>query len=371
MLHILRASLAYSKDKFGSEWSPDCLLDMANQSAYDVLTNPKIRHVKLYLDRTDAFDEEIRSAEGSSRGERSVAKHYTVEDEVEHVYNILEKLIDHQAMAEQQPGFEINVWPRRQLEGWDFNDLITGGDPFFGRVADLHALGKGWVDFTRTIRAVTLLGRGFGELIKPQFTTAPLCHRWSSLPSRRYYLAALVSDLKEIMERHGNPASNPRELCHNVTLNMNDAIFDPCPCTQGKDECRDAVQTLFPMNFFIRKFKPKSQIALEDGGAVIFGHNMDLHWQWRDSGDPVKGNPPRPDIDSGIGSSINSSSSQSPSESNISAAGSNVQPPDSRETPRRRLMKKSKHRYLSELFGRSTKKPGPNMPDHHSPSPPP
>ena len=48
----------------------------------------------------------------------------------------------------------MKVHARRRLEGWDFKDLASGEDPIYPHVTTLHALGKGWVDFLRSIQAI-------------------------------------------------------------------------------------------------------------------------------------------------------------------------------------------------------------------------
>ncbi|KAL7628657.1 hypothetical protein AAE478_000172 [Parahypoxylon ruwenzoriense] len=324
LLHILRASLNHSEHKFKSAWllDPNSLGDIAgssqSESALKVLTDQRNRDLKLYLDKSEVYDEEeMRDGQASSIVSRRQTRYYRLEDRIEHIYNILEKLIDHQTDAERRSGLQINPWPRRQLEGWDFKDLVTGGDPFFPRVATLDTTGKGWVGFARAIHAVTLLGRDFGELIQPRLERISVCPRWSLLPSKGYYLAASVSDLQDIMRDNDCSHSNPRQLCDNIVWHIKQSTFDPCPCrgvTDGKHH--DPVQVLFPLSF-LQKLKKKPHVELKDQGAVIFGYSMNLRWYYQDSGDPVKGDPPqeldvtvatRTPEDSGIGSSIDSDS---------------------------------------------------------------
>ena len=344
LLHLLRASLEHSKRKFKSAF----LLDPNNLPDADDFTNPesvlrvlideKNRDLRLYVDKSEVFEEETTDEGGlRSRIEsKRLTRYYRLEDRIEHIYNILEKLIDHKTDVERKSGLQINLRPRRQLEGWDFRDLVMDGDPFFTRVAIVQSIGKGWVDFTRAIHAVALFGRGFGDLIRPKRTAANNCSRWSSLPTGRYYLAACISDLKEIIEKEGDPTSNPMHLCDSILWYMKNATFQPCPCTSDStSKHHDPVQALFPSKFetMLRK---KSQINLKDRGAVIFGHNKNLHWHWRDSGDPVKGDPPEgvedvaaPTSDSGLGSSIGSSTSPIDSRSGSSASET---PPSSQLT---------------------------------------
>ncbi|KAF2969785.1 hypothetical protein GQX73_g3778 [Xylaria multiplex] len=337
LLHILRASLEHSKRKFQSAWllDPSALKDPDDPSRPDaslqVLINENNRNLTLYMDKTEVYEENVRDGATTTSTSRRQTRHYRLEDRIEHIYNILEKLIDHQTDVERRSGLQIKIRPRRQLEGWDFKDLVNDGDPIFPRATTLPTIGKGWVDFIRALHAVTLFGSGFGELIQPRHTGESICDRWSLLPKDRYYLATCVSNLLEIMEEDGDAASTPRRLCDNVVWHMKQATFDPCPCTKDeKGSHRDPVQGLFPSKFTGRLGK-KPQVDLKGTGAVIFGHNTKLHWYWGDTGDPVKGDPPPETCDgsldffedSGIGSSLGSSRFLSASDP--SSAGSQTQ----------------------------------------------
>lgn len=370
LLHLLRASLEHSKRKLQSAFclDPKDLVDAMDptqpESAMEVLTSQRNRELRLYKDKSDVYDEEtVHGGEGARSAANVVTtrviRYYRVEDRVEHLYNTMEKLIDHQTDVERKSGLQINPRPRRQLEGWEFKDLVADGDPFFPRVSTLHAMGKGWVDFIRAIHAVTLVGRGFGELIQPkpqqQTRSTTACPRWRQLPTGRYYLAACLSDIKDIVDNDGDVTSNPMRLCENVLWHMKQAAFQPCPCTRDdiSSKHHDPVQALFPSKFssMLRK---KPQMRLQDRGAVIFGHNVNLHWHWKDSGDPVKGDPPQElednvavgslsSYDSGLGSSLQSSlesslassSTGSPTDHALSSTRSSATetPPSRQDTP--------------------------------------
>ena len=185
LLHLLRASLEHdSTDKFKSvflfkrEKMQEASELHKAHAAIDVLLNAKNRDLKIYPKNNG---------------------YLRLEDRVEHFYDILEQIIDYQASVAEQS----SVRARKHLEGWDFKDLATDRDPIYPRVATLKAFGKGWVDFTRSIHAITLFGRGFGEIIYPT-NTSNLCAHWAKLPKGRYYLAVCVSDLKEIMDMDGD-----------------------------------------------------------------------------------------------------------------------------------------------------------------------
>ncbi|KAL6849042.1 hypothetical protein ACO1O0_008572 [Amphichorda felina] len=188
LLHIVRASLAHdSSDKFQSaflfksEDLKESTTPFLADSAIDVLINPENLGLKLYPEK-DGY--------------------LLLESRIDHFYNILEKLIDHQTDIAGDCGGNLSGNPRSHLEGWDFEDLATNRDPLYPRVAILEAAGKGWVDFARAIHAVTLVGRCFGEIIRP--TNADMCEYWAELPKQKYYIASCFSDLREVVKEHGS-----------------------------------------------------------------------------------------------------------------------------------------------------------------------
>lgn len=332
LLHLLRSSLEHSSRKFKTVFrlDPQDVSDADDptnpRAALEVLLNRKNRDAILYEDRTDIFEEQTIDSFGQCRIEtKRVTKYYRVEDRIEHIYNILEKLIDHQASIEKKDGKQFKCRPRRELFGWDFRDLVTNSGPLVSQVAVLQAMGKGWVDFTRQIESVTLFGRGFGDLIRPKQSTLNKCSIWSSLPSGKYYLAACVSDLKDMMEDNDDTTSSPMRLCKSVLWHVKQEAFQMCPCTAASAAAsthhHDPVQVLFPKTFE-KRLRKKSQINLSDRGAVIFGKNRHIHWRWRDSASPERGDPLKvtnrtavsPD-DSGLGSSLGLSSSPTDSAS--------------------------------------------------------
>ena len=207
---------------------------------------------------------------------------------------------------------------RRQLEGFEFMDVASDEDPLRPRVVTLTSSGAGWVDFARHLHAITLFGRGFGELYK---TSMSICQPWTEVPKGLDYLTACTEDLKGILKIQGDTKKNPWLLVDKIHWHNPDTIFGPCK-SRGKNKtkkCCDRVQVLLPTSIpslWARDYKSPS--PLEDGGAVIFGHNRMLPLRWGDSGNPEQDDAPDsnehlavPSVatDSGLGSSISSSSS--------------------------------------------------------------
>lgn len=54
-----------------------------------------------------------------------------------------------------------NEAPRSQLEGWDFQAVASERDVIVSHAAHIDTVRKGWINFTRSIRAITLFGRHF------------------------------------------------------------------------------------------------------------------------------------------------------------------------------------------------------------------
>ncbi|KAG5827097.1 hypothetical protein H9Q74_002807 [Fusarium xylarioides] len=274
LLHALRASLEYgSKGRFRSallcksedlEESPT---PFTADSAVDVLINPKNRNLKLYH-------------EGDG--------YLFLESLIERFYNVLEKLIDHQIDIAGEGGRNLIDKPRRYLEGWDFEDLAKKQDPLYPCVATLNAAGKGWVDFTRAIHAVTLIGRGFGDMIRP--AGANFCEYWAELPKRQYYIASCLSDLAEVMREHVICGDNHVRLSDNLIWHTPTTVFTSCQCkgALGGDHC-DPVQTFFPLPLSTRLLPRKHPVQREANGAVIFGYSSCFSWVWGDTGHPREG----------------------------------------------------------------------------------
>ncbi|KAH8803410.1 hypothetical protein F5884DRAFT_683898 [Xylogone sp. PMI_703] len=286
LLHLLRASLHYdSSDPFSSvfrfkrEDMQEAHVQYTAHSAISVLLNHTNMELEIYPEKKG---------------------HIRFKDRVEHFYDVLDKIITHQDIVARQGHESSKSRPRKYLEGWDFRDLARIRDPIYPRMVRLQAIGKGWVDFTRAINAVTLFGNGFGEIFRPADTNN-LCAHWTNLPKERYYLAACVSDLKNIIVTDGIGKANPITRDKKIIWHDPDEAFEPCLCMGRREEHSDFVQVLLPSKFGKSlKLNPLkiNQILQKGCGAVIFGHNKKFGWFWKDTGDPEEGETPLPSEES-------------------------------------------------------------------------
>ncbi|KAG5654894.1 hypothetical protein KAF25_005851 [Fusarium avenaceum] len=299
LLHVVRASLVYdSTDKFRSAFlfksgdlreSPK---PFTPDSAIDMLIDSKNLRLNLYPEKDG---------------------HIVFKDRVDQFYNLLEKMLDHQTDITRHNGGSLMGKPRKFLEGWDFKDLATSRDPLHPRVASIHAAGKGWVDLMRALHAVTLIGRDFGEILRP--VNANVCRYWATLPKQRWLISSCVSDLESVVRDN--------RVCNDEHAHLSDELIWHTPTTSMACQCvakdhTDPIQTIVPSALSYKIHPRECPLNLEGNGAVVFGRNQGFPLVWGDTGHPLLGPPqgqafkptPDDDRDSGIGRSFASSRSE-------------------------------------------------------------
>ncbi|KAL3475573.1 hypothetical protein BJX99DRAFT_271076 [Aspergillus californicus] len=306
LLHLLRASLEFNKTDdlaFAFLLGPGKLQEATNpnsaSAAIEVLMNPENLNLELYDD--------------SERGDSYADGKYRVRDRVNDLYETLDQIVDYQTLIAGEGGEGLKFAPRKDLEGWDFKDISTTEDPIYPCLAKLKTIGKGWVDLTRAIQAVSLFGRGFGSLIDP-IEKGDTCIHWQALPSNKYYLAARMEDISRIMDRLGHPRMNPPRLTKSIVwYPVSKEHSMKCDCSNDiRKHCQLSHMT-WPLHMS-QKLPQSPRSAFGGTAAVVFGHNTNTGWIWNDVGDPEKGEPSLSEeesddndpVDSGIGSSAQS-----------------------------------------------------------------
>jgi nucleoside phosphorylase len=299
LLHLLRMSLETNKTDslksrfvFRAEAMKGSTEPIPSDFATDVLSNPINLNLEIHMDEDGVIIPQTSSETLFPRRVfQSSGKHLRLKHRIERLYNLLEKMIDHQVGMSGQNGKLLRCRPRQVLEGWDFLDLATNEDPITPRVYKLRTRGKGWVDFTRAIHAITLFGVGFGEIFQP-VCESDSCSYWSTLPHGKYYLAAGIADLSRIMKRRGNHRVHPMRLTDYISWNFENTAFEPCQCRgQQQSKHSNLAHNLLPSSPS-REIPNHDPVKLPEQGAVAFGHNDDSGFIWNDYGDPEQGNLP-------------------------------------------------------------------------------
>ncbi|KAF5561822.1 Pfs domain-containing protein [Fusarium phyllophilum] len=245
--------------------------------------------------------------------------HTTVGDKIKELCSIFEYFVDLQSHSKTTG--RLRGKSRKYLEGWDFEDVVSNFRTFHARQTTLEMLGKEWVDFIRAINAVTLFGQGFGEIIRPHKT----CREWATLPTGKYYIATLISDLHKVLKEHGYCGDGHLRIGDDLIWHSATPGSEFCKCKELGQQMRrrhrcEPVQICFPLNLAESLNSRKNKMPDSNEGALIWGHNSQFPWFWDDIGNPKK----RQDIealysprtieksitlssDSGIGSSMSRS----------------------------------------------------------------
>ncbi|CAG8962109.1 hypothetical protein HYFRA_00005152 [Hymenoscyphus fraxineus] len=297
LLHLVRASLEGHRTDNSSEF----LLFKQDQmhrefevghtpnSAYRVLAHSGNKKIRIWEDESEDYDE---VGDDGERIRRRKTKYYCFEDLVKDRCAILEQAMEYQRLALEKSGINIKVRFRKHLEGWEFSELAKQQDST-ARVATLQAGGYGWVDFVHSIGAITLLGRGFGNIIQP-IEVDRMCPNWRQLPAKKYYLGATVTDLMKIAKNFSRTDDNSIKVSDDLYWHCPGDMIAWCGCqkkTTGQalrnmfniHHHHDPVQVICPEKWYSRLTicKPKE---LKDDGAVVFGHSINWPYRWKLSG---------------------------------------------------------------------------------------
>lgn len=338
LLHLVRASLKHDQeDPFNSLFLySDAMLQEGSRSgsgksaSISVLTNKQNISLPLYAKPETTKEEVIVTGEGTRSSFLSKTQvSYNFRERVENICDVLEQIIAHQtdASTEDGVGFRIKCTMRRQLEGFDFMDVATDEDPIWPRITTLKTTGRGWVDFSRAIHAITLFGSGFGDLFRPASgagSGCKLCQYGSEMPKGQDYLAVCVPEIRDILQKRGNTASNPWRLVDDIYWHIPDKMFDPCKCSPLSLAKHDRVQVLVPSTFhniWGRCLKNPANLDGASQGAILVGHSRRFPLLWKDHGPPDEGQ-----LDQGLEEDMETSSFHDsgigiPSGSSSSSAG--------------------------------------------------
>lgn len=348
VLHIFRAGVRHDKDDpdlqrtfiFNEEDMVEAEDPYSGSSAaFEVLSNFD-HNLELPLYRKPREVKEEQTMKLGVKTEvaiKSTSSSVCFKDRISKICNVLTDLMAHQddVSAENGVAFRLRSTPRAQLEGFDFMDIATGQGTLRPRVQTLHHKGRGWTDFTRAIHAVTLFGKGFGELLEPapqpqSRGACKACHWNGYVPQGHDYLAAGTYELSRIIQREGDRSVRPWQLVDKIYWFTPEKAFEPCCCTRKHQH--DRVQVLLPPK--LKRRDTRTPGSMPPNGAVIFGHSKKYPLRWPATGDPGEGEPVR-DIAEGLVSLLhNSGLGASPGSSSRGAEGADSSSRDASWTAR-------------------------------------
>ena len=268
LIHLTRAQLGlelYRESSFDLDSFPHTDPELGSAAAVEALMSIGDKNPVIFED-PPSFGQST-----------STVIKWGVKDLVLENWQILEQIQDHQTEL-SAPGMPIRLSPRDRLEGFGFMDIITGCRSIRPRVAGLKMTGTGWVDFTREIAAITLMARGFGEMIKPSPGSNKLCATWETVPKGKDYLVVRMNHLREICEEFGELRSSPLQVVQGLYWHPTTSLFGDCKVKSrhGTTKCliqNDCVQEFHSRCFaWMGTLKPPFEGDL--AGAVIFGFSV-------------------------------------------------------------------------------------------------
>lgn len=303
LLHLVRASLRH--DKEFSDLADECLFDplklqedpepLSPKAAINFLRSRHNLEQPIFPDPDDIRTEQATSATQTVETEYRTSSKVRLKDRVNSIIYALEQLIDHQANVDvYASGVPLRLTPRGKLEGYRFMDVATGR-ALSPRVISLDVFsgaGKSWVDFTRSIKAVTLFGDGFGELLEPMAPEngeSNMCDHWKTLPKDKDHLAVAAHDLVKIFRQEGSVAHIPLQLAAGIFWEPT-ALFEACACKGKRWRACNHAQALLPKTLLKtaqRRPAPPLQSLIGDKAAVVFGSSSIFPFSWPDRGDPT------------------------------------------------------------------------------------
>lgn len=291
VLHISRTQLTH--DSSPHSGSPALNLEdfhhahsgSGADAAVDALLDESNMLLEISFDPPEIVIEETTKEDGSTSKEiKKTVKKLLFHELVQRNLSLFEKLHDYQKLLMESDGKDFRRIDREKLEGWDFLEIASGESSLKPRFEILTASGRSWVDFTREIHTINLLGRGFGSLIQPSEDGITLCEGWKQVPKGKDYLATCVSTVDEICRRHGNSQAEPFRLANGIHWHKPHLLFEECCCVPGASTC-DRVQVLLPpFSTRIRRPEPFA----EGRGGVIFGRSRAFTWTYPNQGTPVR-----------------------------------------------------------------------------------
>jgi hypothetical protein len=235
----------------------------------------------------DNIDQPVYVKEQERLPDGGVFKRFsTFGERVSEIMHSLEILIDRQCYLGTQGGIKITqrVDRRKSVSGFDVLDVIKPLGPVGSRVKTFDSWGDGWPDFLPIIGALTLFGKGFGDLIRPD-GSAPSCPAWTQVPTGEDYMASSVSTLKYIYEErlprlHSGQGSSQMAAKLLWVSRPDMHPFQRCKCLSSSTFKRNE-QHSSPAQLFVSPKSlsfPKGAVRIDldtlvDTGAVVFANH--------------------------------------------------------------------------------------------------
>lgn len=271
LLHIVRAQLTrtpiskcsffklsdfhHPKASDGEDAAMNCLLDERN------LPLSLLREDESFVEGQNKTD---------SQAVPETKRVWTFKDAVSQALNTLHQIHDRQEQVSSDLvslSFQTNM-----LEGFEFMDIVDSASTIKPRAQNLSN-GKAWLGFAKKIKAITLFGKGLGDLLTSHENPVALCCK--TVPIGQEYLTVPISVLRAIREhsrREGEVDGESSKIAQGYCWSASEDSFADCisSCRRsgGKwlQSFERSVSSTHPENALGSQNLEKNR-----QGAVVFG----------------------------------------------------------------------------------------------------
>lgn len=235
--------------------------------AYTVLVDRSNRKQPLFIHRQDA---------GASPHDSDLEpEDETFGDLALKTWQRLELLHDRALHPREEDSIQLTL-KRRELIGFELNDLVEGKTTFPPKAIQLLGGTSHWLQVGAKLGAINLFARNLGSLIRAKESHPHPTHH-ALLPHHSDFLATTMAVLKELVRDRINHTDHSVELADGLFWSYPSGHFDQCTC--GANLTRSCTKTVLQLDSKARTGRNGGLIEVHPiferfpCGALVFGHS--------------------------------------------------------------------------------------------------
>ena len=255
------------------------LLSAIGVMLHVIQTKWHLKHYDVAGKRVDLVATEPESLDTLAAGKaahankgRLLYEGYQYQDAVLDLWSQIQRISAESQKSESSPGLTLHGTMRTKLHGFEFRSLVDGIN-FERRQIEVAKSSGGWVDLASAVGALTLLGTGFGEIIRPINVDAGLCRNWRYLPEHKDFLAARIPMIEELYAQAGSRIFHQYLSSNKLQWHKGGMLFEHCN-EESLHHCEcNRLQQIYHSERYRVLGSVRPPGRLEPRGCVIFGQS--------------------------------------------------------------------------------------------------
>ncbi|KAK3717571.1 hypothetical protein LTR37_005637 [Vermiconidia calcicola] len=207
------------------------------------------------------------------------AEDKSMEDSVLQMWDKLRQICDRSELVSSEKDFELTLASRRLL-GYEFRDVAGGRGRVEPRELKLEEGATDWRKLVHKLRAISLFGDSFGQLIRPscsQDATRTGCRAQIEMPRSLDYLGLPMTLLKTMVEWRRGHTRYSVHLADDIYWTYPEQCFVDCTCGRdSSNQCTALITRPHKEPHVVSGEKDRSRhhaiINQRCSGAIIIGH---------------------------------------------------------------------------------------------------